>query len=57
MDVVDASQIMYNSYLYQFQYDRFISQRATYFAINKIYKPITAKILSNFQYSKEYLAC
>ena len=35
MDVIDASKVMFNSYLYQFQHDQLVSQRATYFAINK----------------------
>jgi hypothetical protein len=34
-DVIDASKVSYNSYLYQFQYDKFVSQRASDFAINK----------------------
>jgi hypothetical protein len=40
---------MYNSYLYQFQYDQFVSQRATYFAINKFIVDYNNSIFINNQ--------
>jgi hypothetical protein len=55
VDVIDASKVIDNSYLYQFHYDQFVSQRATYFAINKFIVDYNNSIFINNQNNQQQL--